>query len=86
MENKNLLNQIHKGKVFLVGAGPGDPKLITLRGIELIQKADVLVYDYLASKRLLSYAKNDVEKIYVGKKGSQHTLEQEDINQTGKVK
>ncbi|MFH0925384.1 MAG: uroporphyrinogen-III C-methyltransferase [bacterium] len=81
MEHKGLLNEQCKGKVYLVGAGPGDYKLITLRGLELIQMADVLVYDYLANKKFLDYAREDAERIYVGKKGSQHTLEQDDINQ-----
>jgi uroporphyrinogen III methyltransferase/synthase len=72
---------VNKGKVFLVGAGPGDPKLITLRGLEAIQKADCIVYDRLASPRLLSYAKPDAEKIYVGKLPDRHTLKQEEINQ-----
>lgn len=72
---------MNKGKVFLVGAGPGDPKLITLRGLEAIQKADCIVYDRLASPRLLAYAKPDAEKIYVGKLPDRHTLKQEEINQ-----
>lgn len=66
--------------VYLVGAGPGDPKLITLKGIECIQKADVIVYDRLANKRLLSYARPDVELIYAGKSPDNHVLRQEDIN------
>ncbi len=70
-----------KGKVYLVGAGPGDPKLITLRGLETIQKADCIVYDRLASPRLLSYAKPDAELIYCGKLPDRHTLTQEEINQ-----
>jgi len=76
------------GKVFLVGAGPGDPLLITLKAVECIKKADVLVYDYLVNKVFLSYAKPCAEKIYVGKKASAHTLSQEGINQliAGKAK
>lgn len=69
------------GKVFLVGAGPGDPGLITLKGIEAIKKAEVLVYDRLAHPSLLNYANDSVEKIYVGKLPDQHTLQQEEINQ-----
>lgn len=69
------------GKVYLVGAGPGDPKLITLKGLEAIKKADVLVYDRLAHPSLLNHAKADVEKIYVGKLPDKHTLQQEEINQ-----
>ena len=69
------------GKVFLVGAGPGDPKLMTLRGKEAIEKADVIVYDRLAHPSLLNFARPDVEKIYVGKRPDHHTLKQEEINQ-----
>ena len=68
------------GKVFFVGAGPGDPKLITLKGIEAIEKADVVIYDRLAHPSLLNYAKEDAEKIYVGKMPDRHTLTQEEIN------
>lgn len=68
------------GKVYLVGAGPGDPGLLTIKGRECIAKADVLVYDYLASPALLKYAAADAEKIYVGKKGGDHTLSQDGIN------
>ncbi|GJQ58755.1 MAG: uroporphyrinogen-III C-methyltransferase [Candidatus Scalindua sp. AMX11] len=67
--------------VYLVGAGPGDPGLITVKGMACIRKADVLVYDYLVSKSLLKNAKHDAEIIYVGKQGNKHTMEQEDINQ-----
>lgn len=69
------------GKVFLVGAGPGDPGLFTLKGVECMRRADVIVYDYLAGKPLLGYASPDAELIYVGKKGGDHTMQQEDINQ-----
>ena len=67
-------------KVYLVGAGPGDPGLITVKGKECIRKADVLIYDYLASPTLLRYANTKAEMIYVGKKGGDHTLSQEGIN------
>ncbi len=70
-----------KGKVYLIGAGPGDVKLITIKAMEVIQRADVVVYDRLANPRLLSFAKEDAELIYVGKKSSQHTLTQDKINQ-----
>src|SRR5574337_1333079 len=59
------------GKVYLIGAGPGDPGLFTLRGVTCLREADVIVYDYLANPRLLSYAKPDAELIYVGKKGGE---------------
>lgn len=69
-----------EGKVYLIGAGPGDTKLITLKGIECIQKADVIVYDRLANPRLLSYKRSDCELIYVGKSPDRHTLTQDEIN------
>jgi len=69
-----------KGKVFLVGAGPGDPELLTIKAQKVLQKADVIVYDYLASEEILDLAKQEAEKIYVGKKAGKHTLPQEDIN------
>lgn len=69
------------GKVYLIGAGPGDIKLITVKGLECIQKADVIVYDRLANPRLLSYRRADAELIYVGKSPDRHTLTQEEINQ-----
>lgn len=70
-----------KGKVYLIGAGPGDYKLITMRGLEYLKKAEVVVYDRLADDRLLGYAPQDAEMIYVGKASSNHTMKQEDINQ-----
>ncbi len=69
------------GKVFLVGAGPGDYKLITLKGLECIKAADVIVYDRLASPQLLNYRKQDAELIYVGKESSNHTKTQDEINE-----
>ncbi|MBI4964119.1 MAG: uroporphyrinogen-III C-methyltransferase [Desulfomonile tiedjei] len=68
------------GTVFLVGAGPGDPGLITVKGLEKIRTADVIVYDYLAGDKLIEEARPDAELIYVGKKGKDHTAEQIDIN------
>lgn len=67
------------GKVYLVGAGPGDPGLITVKGARLLELADVVVYDYLSSPRLLSYCPQ-AEVIYVGKKAAEHTLTQDGIN------
>ncbi|MDR3089059.1 MAG: uroporphyrinogen-III C-methyltransferase [Desulfobulbaceae bacterium] len=70
------------GKVYLVGAGPGDPGLITLRGKYLLERAEVLVYDYLASKKLLRYVPATAELVYAGKQGGVcHTHTQEEINQ-----
>lgn len=69
-----------KGKVYLVGAGPGDHKLMTIKGLECIKKSDVIVYDRLANSNFLKEAKVGCEFIYVGKASSNHTLPQEDIN------
>lgn len=69
------------GKVYLVGAGPGDEKLITIKGMEKIQKADVIVYDQLANDRLLSYSSKTCETVYVGKKAGNHAVPQDEINQ-----
>lgn len=78
MENK--MSSEKKGRVYLVGAGPGDPGLLTLRAKELIEDADVIVYDYLANETFLSYARKDAELIYAGKSGGSHTMKQGDIN------
>ncbi len=69
------------GKVYLVGAGPGDLKLITVRGLELIKGADCIVYDYLANNGLLGFARSDADLIYVGKQGARHALPQGKINE-----
>ncbi|MCC6238827.1 MAG: uroporphyrinogen-III C-methyltransferase [Phycisphaerales bacterium] len=70
-----------KGFVALVGAGPGDVGLLTVRGRELLERADVVVYDYLANVRLLQFAPEQAEKIYAGKKAASHSMTQEQINQ-----
>ncbi len=68
------------GKVYLVGAGPGDPELITVKGVRCIQQADVILYDRLVNKELLDYAKPNVELINCGKLPNYHLLQQETIN------
>ncbi len=68
-------------KLTLVGAGPGDPELITLKGIKALETADVVLYDALANEELLGYCKEGVEKIFVGKRANQHTYQQERINE-----
>jgi uroporphyrinogen III methyltransferase/synthase len=66
--------------IYLVGSGPGDPGLFTLRGLECIRKADAIVYDRLAPESLLQYARPDAEKIYVGKRPGNPSMSQEEIN------
>ena len=68
------------GKVFLVGAGPGDLGLVTLRAKECIEQADVIIYDHLANPEMLGWSREDAEIIYAGKKGGKHALSQENIN------
>lgn len=68
------------GKVYLVGAGPGDPGLLTIKGLECIKSADVIIYDYLASPALLKHASESAEIIYAGKKNGKHSMSQDGIN------
>lgn len=69
------------GMVYLVGAGPGDYRLISLKAVDCLKKAEVVVYDRLADDRILGWAPRDAEFIYVGKASSHHTMKQPDINQ-----
>lgn len=68
------------GRVYLVGAGPGEPGLLTLKGKRCLEEADVIVYDYLVNESLLTYSRPEAERVHVGKPGSDQRLSQEDIN------
>src|SRR5256714_2382210 len=68
------------GKVYLVGAGPGDPGLVTLRAKECIENADAIVYDHLANPQMLSWARDDAEIVYAGKEAGESQLSQQEIN------
>jgi uroporphyrinogen III methyltransferase/synthase len=73
--------KMKQGRVYLVGAGPGDPGLMTVKGLDRLRHADVVIYDRLVDESILHEIRSDAEKIYVGKTSSHHTLEQEVINQ-----
>jgi len=72
--------EAQQGRVYLVGAGPGDPALATIKAVACLQQAEVIIYDYLASDKLLEFAPPQAERIYVGKKAGDHAMSQEQIN------
>ncbi len=74
-------DQVYLGKVYLVGAGPGDPGLLTIKAADLLQAADCVIYDYLVNPEILGYVVPQAEKIFVGKNGGGRSWKQDDINQ-----
>ncbi|MBU3695554.1 uroporphyrinogen-III C-methyltransferase [Dechloromonas sp.] len=75
------IQKLQPGKVWLVGAGPGDPELLTVKAARLIARADALVYDNLVGDGIVDLARNDARRIYAGKESSKHTMPQDAINQ-----
>lgn len=70
-----------QGEVYLVGAGPGNPDLLTLKALQLMQQADVIIYDRLVSKSIMDLTRRDATRVYAGKERNNHTLSQESINE-----
>lgn len=79
LKEKKILEKT--GEVYLVGAGPGDPELLSFKALRLMQKADVVIYDRLVSEPIMNLIRHEAEKIYVGKQRSDHAMPQENINQ-----
>lgn len=80
MSNHSASTSPGTGRVYLVGAGPGDPELLTLRAVRLLQQTEVIVYDHLVSSAVLDFASPGAERIYAGKRRNEHTMRQEQIN------
>lgn len=73
--------KIPTGEVYLIGAGPGDPELMTFKALRLLQQADVVLYDRLVASEIIEMARREAERIYVGKKDKEHAMPQQDISQ-----
>ncbi len=80
-ETMNTPSKLQGGKVWLVGAGPGDPELLTLKAARLISQADAIVYDHLVGNGIMDLARGDARIVYAGKESSNHTMPQDNINQ-----
>lgn len=82
IKSKDSTKSVTVGKVYLVGAGPGDPELLTVKAKRLLDVADVVLYDNLVSQEIVDQVNPKAERLYVGKKSNRHTLPQEEINAT----
>ncbi len=80
METDKETDMKEPGKVYIIGAGPGDPDLITVKGVECLHRADVVVHDYLVGREILRHAGKNARLIYVGKIGGHHNISQENLN------
>src|SRR6202000_511596 len=80
MAQTEIKNTVKKPRITLVGAGPGDADLITLKGLKALKQADVVLYDALVNEELLDYAPLDAVKAYVGKRSGDHSYSQEAVN------